>query len=415
MNTSEYIHRKLENEIRNAIPAREIIAIVGARQTGKTTLMRRIADTLDPEKICFLDFEDRDDLNLFVQDIKSFCELYVKNHDYLFIDEFQYAENGGKNLKYIYDHYPIKMLISGSSASELSIQSIRYLVGRIFVFTLYPLCFEEYLAWKNPSLTEILRKDLHVGNEIIGRINASFEVFSIYGGYPRVALAETLEEKALVLKNIVNTYLLREIKQILNFRDDYKLTKLIHALALQIGSTINYNELCTLTGFTYKYLLAALNILQKTYVIAESRPFFTNKRSELVKSPKFYFIDSGFRNHIIKNFQNISNRTDQGILNENFISQEIIKKERQVHYWKTKSGAEVDFVLETGMDTMPIEVKTHLAKPAITRSFRSFIQKYKPPEGIISSSRLMAEENIEGTRVHFLPHGLFGFLEKLIP
>jgi len=409
MSPSNYISRKLEDEIRKALPKREIIAIVGARQSGKTTLMRRIADTLDPEKICFLDFEDRDDLALFTDDIKSFAELYVKGNDYLFIDEFQYAEDGGKNLKYLYDQFPIKTLISGSSASELSIQSIRYLVGRIFVFTLYPLSFEEYLTWKEPSLLKIIQKDISVGTEIIKRVNRYYEKFLIYGGYPRIALADTPDEKMLVLKNIVNTYLLREIKQILNYRDDYKLTKLIHALALQIGGTVNYNELCTLTGFAYKDLLEALNILQKTFVIAESRPFFTNKRIELVKSPKFYFIDTGFRNHIIRNFQDMANRTDTGMLNESFISQELLKQDMPLRYWRTKSGAEVDFVLEGEGKLLPVEVKTRLNKPCITRSFRSFIQKYNPSKGVVTSLELLAKKDLAGIPVQFFPHGLVGF------
>ncbi len=412
MQTLNYIFRKLEVEIRKALPMREIIAIVGARQSGKTTLMRRIADSLDPEKVCFLDFEDRDDLALFTSDIKAFAELNVKGFEYLFIDEFQYAKEGGKNLKYLYDRFSIKILISGSSASELTVQSIRYLVGRIFVFTLYPLSFEEYLTWKEPALARIIHETVTPGSEIIKRVNIQYEEFLIYGGYPRIALADSPDEKKLVLKNIVNTYLLREIKQILNYRDDYKLTKLIHALALQVGGTGNYNELGTLTGFAYKDLLAALNVLQKTFVIAESRPFFTNKRIELVKAPKFYFVDTGFRNHIIKNFQDTTNRTDTGMLNENFISQELIKHDIPLHYWRTKSGAEVDFILEGEGKLLPVEVKTQLTKPGITRSFRSFIQKYNPAKGVISSLELASEEELAGIPVQFLPHGLFSFHVK---
>src|SRR3989338_1648117 len=138
-----YIKRFLEGEISKYINKREIIAVIGPRQSGKTTLLRHFYDNC--KNAIFLDFEDRQTLELFSEDINSFIELYVKKHDYVFIDEFQYAKEGGKSLKYIYDSCKAKIIISGSSYSELSIQSIKFLVGRIFVFILYPLSFEEYL------------------------------------------------------------------------------------------------------------------------------------------------------------------------------------------------------------------------------------------------------------------------------
>src|SRR3989344_7646606 len=118
-----YVYRFLEKEIRKYLKKKEIIAVVGPRQSGKTTLLKQIFNVLD--KAIFLDFEDRDTLELFSEDLKSFIELYIKKYDYVFIDEFQYAKEGGKNLKYIYDTYKIKIFISGSSSSELSIQGIK--------------------------------------------------------------------------------------------------------------------------------------------------------------------------------------------------------------------------------------------------------------------------------------------------
>src|SRR3989344_1250764 len=145
-----YINRFLEKELLKYAHKKEIIAVVGPRQCGKTTLLKHIFNSL--KRAVFIDFEDRETLELFNDDIKSFVEIYVKGNDYLFIDEFQYAKEGGKNLKYIYDNCKIKIFISGSSATELSIQSVKFLVGRIFVFTLYPLSFEEYLNYKEPVL-----------------------------------------------------------------------------------------------------------------------------------------------------------------------------------------------------------------------------------------------------------------------
>ena len=145
-----FIERTLIGKINRFLDTREIIAIVGPRQCGKTTLMRHIFSRL--ENALFIDFEKRENLELFENDIESFIKLYVKNYQYLFIDEFQYAKDGGKKLKYIYDSQNIKIYLSGSSSSELSIESIRFLVGRIFIFHLYPFSFQEFLSYKNEQL-----------------------------------------------------------------------------------------------------------------------------------------------------------------------------------------------------------------------------------------------------------------------
>ena len=401
---NNYIPRLLESEIAEVIKSPEIIAIIGPRQCGKTTLMYHIADNFDSSKISIIDFEDRDELNLFVHDIKAFAALHVQGQEYVFIDEFQYAPDGGKNLKYIYDNYPAKLFITGSSATELSVQSIQYLVGRIFIFNLYPFSFREFLNYKEPKLSQLLTETSGLGPEIIKRINSYYVDFLIFGGYPRVLLSSSNKEKETVIKNIYNTYLLREINQILNYRDEFKLTRLINALALQVGSSVNYNELSTVTGFKYKELLEALDILEKTFVIVRSIPFYKNKRLELVKSPKFYFIDIGFRNMALKNFLPPPTRTDLGALNENFIATELVKKGYPLRYWRTKSKAEVDFIIEKQGGIIPIEVKTTLNKPSVSRSFRSFLEKYSPSRGFIASNQLYDEIRINGITVTLVPH-----------
>ena len=399
-----YIPRILENRIDDYVKSPEIIAIIGPRQCGKTTLLHHIAANLNFTKTGIIDFEDRDELNLFMHDIKAFANLHVQGQNFLFIDEFQYATGGGKNLKYIYDHFPVKIFITGSSSTELSVQSIQYLVGRIFVFNLYPFSFKEYLRFKEPKLEQLIDGRPKIGPEIIKRINSHYADFQIYGGYPRVALSSTNQEKETVIKNIFNTYLLREINQILNYRDEFKLTRLINALALQIGSSINYNELSSVTGFKHKELLEAIDILEKTFVIHRSTPFYKNKRLELVKSPKFFFVDNGFRNMAIKNFLPASSRTDIGALNENYIATELVKKGYSIRYWRTKSKAEVDFIIEDQGDVIPLEVKTTLNKPSVSRSFRSFLEKYQPPRGYITSQQLYDDISVNDIPVSIVPH-----------
>lgn len=404
LKTKDFIPRLIESEINDFIQSPEIIAIIGPRQCGKTTLMYHIAKSLNSSKVNIVDFEDRDELDLFVNDIKTFAELHIQGQEYVFIDEFQYAPEGGKNLKYIYDNYPAKVFITGSSSTELSVQSIQYLVGRIFVFNLYPLSFREFLNYKDAKLTNLLTEASDLSPELIKRVNDYYDSFNIYGGYPRVVLSSTNKEKETVIKNIFNTYLLREINQILNYKDEFRLLRLIKALALQVGSNINFNELSTITGFKYKELLEAIDILEKTFVIIRSTPFFRNKRLELVKSPKFYFVDNGFRNMTINNFLPVLNRPDKGNLNENFVASELCKNGNPIQYWRTKSKAEVDFIIETQTELIPIEVKTTLSKPSVTRSFRSFLEKYSPSKGFITSNNLHDRIRLNDIPISIVPH-----------
>jgi uncharacterized protein len=397
-----YINRELEKEIAKYISKKEIIGVVGARQSGKTTLINNILDNLSKtnKKIAKISFDNIKDLQLFENDIDSFIEIYVKDNDYLFIDEVQYSKESGKKLKYIFDNFKIKLFISGSSAAEISIQSLKYLVGRILIFTLYPFSFKEFLKTKNTKLIKIYEVGKYK-EEILSQLNKYLQEYILFGGYPSVVLTKKFKEKEVILRNLYNTYLLKEIKEILELSNDYRLINLIKALSLQIGNIINYNELSSLSGFTYKELKNYLNILDKTFICQQLNPFYTNKRVELVKSPKIYFFDLGFRNICIDNFS--IDRSDLGSMYENFIFCELIKNNYLPKYWHTKSGAEVDFILEKNAKLIPIEVKTTLSDFKVTKSFTSFLDKYNSKKGFITSLSFEGTKNIKNSNIKYLP------------
>ncbi len=413
----EYIKRELEKQIIENLDRPEIIAILGPRQSGKTTLLRHVFGRL--ENAVFLSFEDRDTLELFVEDEKAFAELYAKKHRYLLIDEFQYAREGGKKLKYLYDTCPqTKIIISGSSAPGLAIHSIKYLAGRIFVFNLYPLSFGEFLSHKdNPLFALYLEKKEAIKRHLFGkgrlpavskaamkRINRFYKEYLIYGGYPRVATSKTDEEKREVLKNIYNTYFLREIKDLLAPATDFSLARLIKALSIQAGGLISYNSLCEASGFDYKGLLAHLNILEKTFICKKVPPFFTNRRTELVKVPKIYFFDNGIRNSVIGDFRPYESRQDIGQLNENFIFSQLAYLGDEVKYWRSKSKAEVDFIVDKEGKLIAVESKSMAG--ARTKSLASFREKYRPYRAIIACT-----DNLEDAKnALYLP---FAFISSL--
>lgn len=408
-----YIKRDLEELIKKYLPKPEIIAITGPRQSGKTTLIKHIFSNLQDAN--YISFDDFEILRLFTEDIKSFANLYVKKYKYLFIDEFQYAINGGKNLKYIFENFKTKLIITGSSIIELKEEAIKFLTGRIFIFTLYPLSFSEFLCYKNENLYKEIYNELHeqfinsiknnnefkanISNITIKEINKYLFEFIIFGGFPRVVLSEDEEEKKMVLKNIYSTYILKEIKEILHIEEDFKLEKLIKAFATQIGSIISYNELLSTTGFNYNNLIKYINLLEKTFICSIIRPYFRNKRTELVKSPKIYFIDTGFRNVSLNNFLFIENRNDTGALYENFVVSELLKENFNMNFWRTKSGAEVDFVTEINGNLNAIEIKTNLFRETAGKAIYYFIEKYKPAGVYILSLEFTGKKG----NIKFLP------------
>jgi len=395
-----YVQRDLETKIRQYLSAPEIIAVVGARQAGKTTLLKHLqADIPDSS---FLTFEDIEIRELFDLDTKSFVELYIKPARVIFIDEFQHSRKGGQGLKFIYDTVPgRKLIISGSSSLDLTIKAVKHLAGRILSFTLYPFSFREVLRSKDERLSGLFEKTLEFGPiepPLLQRLQKYYQEFVVYGGYPRVATAQNDEEKRDILRNIFQIYLLRDVRDILGLVDDYKMLSLVKALALQAGQTISYGELANLTQESTPAVKRQLNFLEKTYIASFPRPYFRNKRTELVKNPKAYFLDTGLRNAVIKDFRPVNDRQDKGALYENSVFSEQLKKERQVKYWRTKSKAEVDFVVD---DRIPLEVKSGLSKPIVGKSLHSFMAKYQPDRAFILNESLFEDLRVGQCAVHW--------------
>jgi len=196
-------------------------------------------------------------------------------------------------------------------------------------------------------------------------------------------------------------YLLKDVKDSFRLADDYKIFNLIKSLSLQTGNVISYNELSSTTQQSFSLLKRSLSLIEKTYIIALLRPFFTNKRIELVKNPKVYFYDTGLRNAVIDDFKKMDARQDSGSLYENFIFTEFTKKNFNVKYWRTKSKAEVDFIIN---DKIPVEVKSNLNRLTIGKPLLSFIEKYKPEEAFIFNRNIVEKIKVNNTKVRFLYH-----------
>lgn len=405
-----YVKREIETKFEKYLSLPQIIAIVGPRRSGKTTLIQNLKSNL--KNSAYISFEDQKKLDLFNTDIENFIKIELQNYNYLFIDEFQYAKDGGKQLKYIHDFFPEKkIIISGSSAVELTIQAVKYLVGRIIVLNLFPFNFSEFLLAKDDSYYSIYleqkelveKKKLISGSHTIyNRFNEYLFEYLLYGGYPEVVLVDDFEIKKELLNNIYSIYFLKEVRDLLGLIEDFKLKTLIKALSLQIGNIVLYNELSTISSVTASTLKHYLNFFEKTFIAYTVKPYFTNKRVELVKNPKPYFFDLGFRNTVIDNFSPLDNRTDYGAIRENFAGNSL-SVNNTVNFWRTKAGAEVDFVIEKGGTVTPIEIKTRVDQNRISQSLQSFIKKYKPSEAYIYTLDHSNKTKFENTTVYFIP------------
>lgn len=413
-----YINRELEKQLQPFLERKEVIAIVGPRQAGKTTFLEHLKEDLEEnhKSVRFITFEKRSDLLLFQKNLEDFKDLY-KKYQIVIIDEFQYAKEGGKKLKYLFDTTETKFIISGSSSLELTFQTGRYMVGRMFNFILWPFSFREYLSYADKGIftliqeriPDILSSDFDLsrafGDEINQRLEELFENYLIWGGYPAAVLAETQIEKQKILESILENYLLRDINSLLQLATEDELVSLIKFLATQIGNVVAYKELSNVSGLSHKTLLKHLNILRQTYIIDLIKPYFTNKRTELSKNPKVYFLDSGLRNLALLDFKPCETRSDRGSLVENYVFKSLKRRAtpfESLNFWRTKSKAEVDFIIRPGQKIIPIEVK-YAKTLTIGKSLYSFINKFLPSEAIILTKGWVSESKVKNCRIKFIP------------
>lgn len=411
-----YIERVLEKKVERLLETPEIIAILGARQVGKTTLMKHIYDSIDNSKI-FLDFEDPEIRGLFDDDIKTFAKLYVENFHFIFLDELQYSKNSGKNLKYLYDTYKKKFIVSGSSSLELTVKLPAFLVGRIFILELFPLTLKEFFNFLAQKEFQVAKEKIIYKEPIPAVIHEKLlnllEEFIIFGGFPRVVTSKDIDEKKLVLKNLITTYLLKDIRGFFRLSSEYPFNRFMKAISLQIGNLLNYSELSNFTGISFREVKNYLSILEETYIIKLSKPFYRNKRTEIAKNPKVFFLDNGIRNATINDFRDLSERVDSGQLLENLVASEIVKNGWELRYWRTKGGAEVDFIIEKDGNLVPVEVKSSL-KSTPGRSLINFTKKYGSKVALIFYKGNFKIIEREGIKFTFLPLYFANILEEVL-
>jgi hypothetical protein len=360
-----YTEREIIQKFKRAQEVFGVVAVVGARQAGKTTFLKERMKEVDASYVLF---DDPDVRELFEEDIKKFESQYVAGHEVAVLDEVQYCPNAGRNLKYLVDRGR-RLWITSSSEIILAKEILSYLVGRVSIIRLYPFSLREFLAAKGQKT---------LTSRILER---SVWEHMTYGGYPKVVTTEGAESKKMILENLRETMILKDIAQTFSIEDISTLEAFVKYLSTCIGKVLSYEETSSEMRIAFQTVKKYLDAMERSYLLARITPFYTNKKKELTKRPKIYFIDTGLRNAVARDFP----LRPTGDLFENYVFTELLKLGFAPRFWRTKAGAEVDFVIGEGEKVVPIEVKISASFGKIGRGLRSFIKTYGPRAALVVS------------------------------
>ena len=368
------ILRKLAHIIENNLFTGKAIIILGARQVGKTTMIKNMFQNNDA--LLWLNGDEIDIQNLFKDMSSTRFKAIFGSKKIIVVDEAQQIANIGLRLKLITDILPeYQLIVTGSSSFELANHLNEPLTGRKWEYNLFPISFGEMV--QNHGLLEEKRLIPH-------RL--------VYGYYPEVLTQQGAEE--MVLRQLSNSYLYKDILRLEQIKKPDNLIKLLQAIAYQIGSQVSYSELSQLCGLDAKTVEKYIMVLEQSYIIFRLGSFSRNLRNELKFSRKIYFYDNGVRNVLISNFSQIENRTDTGALWENFV---ISERKKYLHYnmifpnvwfWRTKQQNEIDYLEERNGKLSAYEFKwnpdSKFRKPV------TFINAYP-----VADFKIIHRDNIE--------------------
>lgn len=327
------IQRLITSHIIKSCFKGKAIIIIGPRQSGKTTLLNILKEQLAGSSI-LLNCDEPDIRELLTDATSTQLKDIIGNVSLVYIDEAQRVKNIGITLKLIIDQIPeVQLIVTGSSALELSNTINEPLTGRKFEYILLPFSEEELIHHYS-----LLNEKRMLERRIL------------FGFYPEIVT--TTNDKKELLRPLASSYLYKDIFAFQEVRRSEVIEKLLEALALQIGSEVSYGELSNLLGIDFSTVTRYIDLLEKAFVIFRIRSFSRNLRTELKKSRKIYFYDTGIRNAILNNFQSLKLRADKGALWENFLVVERLKYykfnniDAKMYFWRTRSNAEIDLIEE---------------------------------------------------------------------
>lgn len=349
---SYYIERKIHSELKAHLSKRQITVITGLRRTGKTTLLKKLLEEYKGSNKIYIDLERIDNRDLFSEKnyeniITALSQrgLNFGKRTLIAIDEVQLLPGIVSVIKYLYDNYRIKFIITGSSSYYIKNLFSESLSGRKRVFELHTLCFEECLHFKNINYNPSkVFSNVYIAAEY-ERLKKHYEEFIRFGGFPEVILSKSISEKRDIVNDILNSYLNIDIKNIAEIRDQKNLHLLLKMTASRAGTRLDYSKLSTLTGISRPSVYNYLDLLENTFVITRVPVFTKNRDREIVKAPKIFINDNGLLNQLAE--------VSSGVQFENAVFNQL-KFHGKLQYYSLKTGKEIDFILN---GNRAIEVK----------------------------------------------------------
>jgi predicted AAA+ superfamily ATPase len=357
MEISRDIGDKLKQELRK----RQITVLVGARQVGKTFLLKKIAQYAKAKRLttAFFDLEQPGTLNQFNGSDAEVVTLLLGAGSVIFIDEFHYLKNASHIFKALYDGgAKIKIFASGSSSLEIHRHLKESLAGRKCVHKISPCSFNE--------ISQAVKTN-------------TWEYYCKFGGLPGLVSIKSAEQKKMLLLDILQSYILKDIKSLIKEENIRAFNNLLYLLAQYQGQVVATANLANEVGLTARTVEAHLEILSQTYVNFPIHSYSRNYANELKKSKKYYLYDLGIRNALLKNFSSLPKRKDIGAIVESFVFLELSRQltpETEIRFWRLKDGTEVDFIWIKNQVPYPIEVKSQINNKEMPRGLRIFIDKY---------------------------------------
>ena len=346
------IKRTLKNSLIQKIKTSDkILIIYGARQVGKTTLAQDIMQKLKL-KTLQINADEKKYHDILSSRNKNKIESLITGYELLFIDEAQRIPDIGINLKIIKDNFPsIKIIVTGSSSLDLANKTKEPLTGRTWTYQLFPISFLEL-------------KNIYNDFELYEKKDS----FLIFGGYPEILSIKNIKEKKQFLEELSSSYLYKDVLEITNIKYSQKIHQLLKLLAWQIGQEVSLSELGNNLGLSKDTVNHYLDLLEQSFIIFRLSGFSRNLRKEITKMDKIYFYDLGIRNILINNLNFLENRNDLGSLWENFLISErmkLMQYKKEIYtpyFWRTYTGAEIDYIEEREGKLFAYEIKVKSKK-----------------------------------------------------
>lgn len=349
------INRVIEREVEERLFKKKVILLYGARQTGKTTLVKSL---LEKHGGVYFNGDEPDVRARFSGRTSSELKALVGAAKLVVLDEAQRIDNIGLTLKLMVDNFPeVQVVATGSSSFELADRLKEPLTGRKYEFMLPPLSLEEF---------EMAQGAMEADRKVSAAV--------IYGMYPEPTLLGATEARERLME-LGGSYLYKDILLMGHIRHPDALEKLLRALALQIGQEVSYTELAGLTGLDKNTVETYIRILEQAFIIFRLSPFSRNLRNELKKMRKIYFWDTGIRNAVINSFAPLETRPDAGVLHENFLIAERMKylknhlSANSSWFWRTHQQQEIDYIEERSGGLLAVEIKTQSGRGKIPATF----------------------------------------------